>query len=74
LSPFDNGWLFNDKYEQEVTKMKSLKLDRVVGKRLDNQNDYLQVKPELPTNRNPFRSTQPSIKKNKNIKQGKWRH
>lgn len=54
--------------------MKSLKLDRVVGKRIDNRNDYLKVKPELPANRNPFRSTQPAVKKTRNLKQGKWHY
>jgi len=54
--------------------MKSLKLDRVVGTRADKKNNYLQIKPELPANRNIFKNPQPSVKKKHNIKQGKWRH
>ena len=53
--------------------MKRLELDRIVGKRPDNKNEYLQIKPELPANRNRFTTNQPSVKTTPNIKKGKWR-
>jgi hypothetical protein len=54
--------------------MKSLTLDKIVGKRPDNNNQYLKIKPELPANRNIFSTPQPAVKKTQNIKQGKWRY
>ena len=54
--------------------MKRLELNRIVGIRADNQKEYLQIKPELPANRNRFTTKQPAIKKSPNIKNGKWKY
>jgi hypothetical protein len=54
--------------------MKSLSLDRIVGKRADSRNDYLQVKPEHPDNLGKLPQPAPSRKTAQNIKKGKWHY
>ena len=54
--------------------MKRLELDRIVGKRPDNNNQYLQIKPEHPDNKNRLSSSVPSAKTSPNVKQGKWKY
>jgi exoribonuclease II len=53
--------------------MKKLELDRIVGKRPDNKNEYLQIKPEHPDNLDKLPANKKSIKTAPNVKQGKWR-
>jgi len=54
--------------------MKSLSLDRIVGKRADKHNDYLKVKPEHPDNLNKLPKPTPSRKTTPNIKKGGWHY
>ena len=56
--------------------MKRLTLDRITGKRADNKNDYLQIKPEHPDNLAEVAQPKPirSTKKHRNIKNGKWHY
>jgi hypothetical protein len=54
--------------------MKSLSLNRIVGKRADKHNDYLQVKPEHPDNIGKLPRFTPSTKTSQNIKKGKWHY
>ena len=53
--------------------MKRLSLDRIVPKRADLNNDYLQIKPESPDNKPTLKTNQPSIKNSPN-KKGKWQY
>lgn len=52
--------------------MKRLELDRIVGKRPDNKNEYLQIKPEHPDNLHGLRKNTPAMKTSPNQK-GKWK-
>lgn len=56
--------------------MERLVLDRITGKRADNKNDYLQIKPEHPDNIQEVLKPKfnPSRKQNRNIKNGKWHY
>lgn len=54
--------------------MKSLTLDKIVGKRADKKSDYLQVKPEHPDNLGKLPRTEISKKSMQNIKKGKWHY
>ena len=52
--------------------MKRLELDRIVGKRPDNNNEYLKIKPEHPDNLGKLPTNIKSVKTSPN-KKGKWR-
>ena len=56
--------------------MKKLTLDRITGKRADNKNEYLLIKPEHPDNLKEVSKPKlnPSQKKSQNIKNGKWHY
>jgi hypothetical protein len=54
--------------------MKYLRLDRIIGNRADTKTNYLQVKPELPTNLHQLPKRYPSSKKNPNTKKGVWKY
>ena len=54
--------------------MKRLELDRIVGKRPDNNNEYLKIKPEHPDNLNRLTTAKPAVKTSPNIKKRKWRY
>ena len=56
--------------------MEKLTLDRITGKRADNKNEYLLIKPEHPDNLKKLATPKklPSQKTCKNVKNGKWHY
>lgn len=55
-------------------KQKKLTLDRIVGKRGDNDNEYLQIKPSGTEPTQTFNQKSKATKTDQNIKKNKWHY